>query len=933
MKKYILSLCTALVVATSALADSTNVLGQTWSYAVVDGKATIEGVAPGSGDVEIPRAFGKILVTRIGDGAFQACKGLVSVTIPDSVTAIGRQVFAGCDALTNFVVSAKNSKFSVKSGMLCTKNGQTLVQGVNGDVTIPVGVRSIGESAFYGLGGLTSVALPSEVTSVGALAFGFCSGLKSIVVETINSKFRSLDGMLCTKDGRTLVQGVNGDVTVPAGVRSIGESAFYGLGGLTSVALPSSVTSVGDHAFDYCSGLGSITVDDSNSKFKALEGMLCTKDGKKVIRGVGGEVTIPDGVAEIGEGAFCGCDGLTSVSIPPSVTNLGARAFEACGKLPVLAPQGEGLVRIGDEAFSGCGALKSVSIPASVKHIGAGAFEGCGGIYAFIVADDNSNYSSRNAMLCSKDGIRLIRGVNGNVLIPASVTRIEASAFAGCQELVSVSVPTNVTSVGKGAFDDTSLYARQPEGLFVVDCIACGVKGDCPQLVSVPTNVTVIGDSAFEGCAGLQTVRLRPRVAHIGADAFAACGDLKIVYVDDEGEINRVKGLYGWENDVTFKVVEVYRFLIGEKVRIDTGLKCRKIQNLPPGMCFSKSTGAVTGSGKSAGEFEVTFGGSRNPAELIDIIVREENVSLNTEAIVAAISRVGMNGSMKILAQADSTGVRSIAVCGLPKGMKFDKKTSSLVGAPTKSGEVTVKVTVTTGGGTKKVFEMKVNVAAPNPVTVGTFNGFAEPADVNGASACGTIVFTSSDVGKLTAKVTTPSNTVSLSKTGWDSREGEIYAVTLSNKTCTLNLALDADAAKDVHQLVGTFVTSEGAFAVSAQRKFFGTSCYLSATGDSTNGWTLAAAPVAASSNLTLTVKADGSTSLSGTLDGIKVKATGAVDMSGRSEGVLVAEFVQIVSVKSGKKTVKRPLYFRIELSIDSRESAGTVKGTALFAE
>lgn len=70
MKRYILSLCTALVAATLALADSTSVLGQTWSYAVVDGKATVVGVSPGSGDVEIPRAFGKILVTSVGTATF-----------------------------------------------------------------------------------------------------------------------------------------------------------------------------------------------------------------------------------------------------------------------------------------------------------------------------------------------------------------------------------------------------------------------------------------------------------------------------------------------------------------------------------------------------------------------------------------------------------------------------------------------------------------------------------------------------------------------------------------------------------------------------------------------------------------------------------------------------------------------------------------------
>ena len=832
MKKGIVGIFMAVCVGGAALGDSaTNVLGQTWSYAVVGGKATVMGVSPGTGDVEVPRTLGKALVTRIGDGAFRGCWGLVSLTIPDSVTAIGRQAFAGCDRLTNFVVNAKNTKFIVKSGMLCAK------------------------------------------------------------------------------DGKTLVQGVNGSVTVPSGVKAIGESAFYGLGGLASVALPASVTSIGDQAFDFCGGLKSVSVDADNAMFRARDGMLYSKDGKRLIRGVGGIVEIPPDVKDIGDGAFSGCEGLAAVLIPPSVTS------------------------IGDRAFSGCGALPSVTIPASVEFIGVGAFENCGGIWAFSVAEDNPNYCSANGLLCTKGGTRLIRGVNGGVLVPKSVTRIEASAFANCRQLVSVSMPTTVMSVGKGAFEDTSLYDGQPEGVVVIGCALCGVKGNCPSLVSIPTNVTVIADSAFEDCGGLRSVKMPPNVTHVGEGAFAGCGDLKTVYVDGEDEVARVRGLYAWADNVSFKVVQSYACSLGVCVNIDTGFSCYEVQGLPPGMRFTKSTGFITGAGTSVGDYLVTFSVSGVLTEMMTINVKEEVVTLDEKAIAAATLGVGLQGSVKISALASSTGIKSISVSGQPEGMVFDPKTSSLVGAPTKSGEFKMTVTVTTDGGTVKSFEMTLSVAAPALSAVGTFNGFVVRTGGDNPVACGTIVFTSTDAGKLTAKVTTPAGTYSFSRSGWDAVSNGVYAVRLSNKTSTLDLSLDAEAERDAHQLVGTFVASGDTFDVSAQRNLFGTPFFLTATGDRTSGWTFVQEQDAECPALSLTVSADGSASLSGTLDGIRIRASGTVDVSGREDGVLLVEFVQIVSVDSDGKNVKRPLYFRLNLWVDRKGCAGTVEGAAMFGE
>ena len=527
MKKLMLLMAMLLAVTLSLIADTERVDGIVWTYKISDGKASVGGGSYSntavsrttSGVLEIPSSLGGCPVVGINSFAFYSCGSLAGVTIPDSVTSIGNSAFTGCHSLTSFVVAADNSFYKSDSGLLLTKDGKTLVVGINGDVTIPDSVTSIGNSAFTGCSGLASVAIPNGVTNIGNSAFYACIGLTSVTIPDSvtsigNDAFRNCSNLesvtildSVTNIGALAFDGCRGlrDVAVPQyvctnrmssvfasacqsitnvvvsdGVTSIGDSAFAGCISMASVAIPDSVTNIVNTAFNGLGSLTSFVVASDNAFYKAVSGLLLNKDGKRLVAGINGDVTIPDGVTVIGSGSFSGCSGLTSVTIPNSVTN------------------------IGSGSFSGCSGLTSVTIPNSVTSIGNYVFEGCSSMALFMVAADNAFYKVVSGLLLTKDGKRLVAGINGDVTIPDCVTVIEDYAFHGRSGLTSVTIPDSVTSIGSLAFRE------------------------CSSLTSVviPTGVTRIGLSGFYGCSSLANVTISETVNSIGNYAFMSCSSL-----------------------------------------------------------------------------------------------------------------------------------------------------------------------------------------------------------------------------------------------------------------------------------------------------------------------------------------------------------------------------------------------------------------------
>ena len=403
-----------------------------YEYALLDdGTVEITGYNGKAEKLTIPNMLNGKKVTSIDDRAFYRCDSLISIIIPDSVAKISANPFAYCSTLKSIFVSSEHPYFFAIDGVLFRKADSCLIsypkgreyttynipQGITaignsaffccdslisvaipdsvisiGDsafsccksltsITIPDSVTSIGDSAFSDCDSLTSITIPDFVTQIGVNPFVFCSSLKSIFVSPDHPYFAVIDDVLFRKADKTLISYPEGKAsstyTIPQGIISIGNGAFFDNSSLKSITIPDSVTSIGDWAFSSCDSLTSITIPDSVTSIGVGAFESCYSLTS---------ITIPDSVTSIGDNAFSSCDSLITVSIPDSVTSIGDWAFASCDSLTTVSIP-DSVTAIGNNAFYSCDSLITVSIPDSVTAIGKSAFEKCGSLTTVSIPD------------------------------------------------------------------------------------------------------------------------------------------------------------------------------------------------------------------------------------------------------------------------------------------------------------------------------------------------------------------------------------------------------------------------------------------------------------------------------------------------------------------------------------------------------------------
>ena len=349
--------------------------------------------------ITVPTELDGRKVTGLGESSFSGiyssdhpknynlrsfCNQIQSVTIPESVTSIGKSAFEHCSKLDSLTI-----------------NG--------------VATSMIGAYAFNGCTSLTSLSLVGSFQTIGDYAFAYC-GMTSL---TINANITSIGEFAFSSCSLT-------SLSLTGNVQKIGDHAFYSCSSLNTVTFPKSPTSIGSHAFDSCTSLNSIEIPGT-----------VTEIGDYAFIDAGlTSVTIDEGVKSTGAYMFYKCGNLTTVTLPESLTTIADGSFAFCSNLDHVKIPAR-VTCIGDGAFSNCTSLSEITLQDGVKTIGASAFLSCRGLTSITLPDSVTDIGKDAFWYCSN---------LKSITIPENVKTIKPDTFYWCFSLKDITLPAGLTS-------------------------------------------------------------------------------------------------------------------------------------------------------------------------------------------------------------------------------------------------------------------------------------------------------------------------------------------------------------------------------------------------------------------------------------------------------------------------------------------------------
>ncbi len=276
------------------------------------------------GDISIDSTHNGLPVTEIEKYGFKSCRNLTSITIPSSIKKVHEHAFDWCEKLT-----------TITGGEGITTIGDMAFRDCEKLSTITLGSKltTIGSRCFERCESLVSIKIPSSVTSIGAGILRGCEALTTLEIDSNNKTYKYTNGVVYTKDGKTLVIylpiNTSTSFAVENGIEKIASQAFADITTLKQITFPNTLREIGSAAFSGCENLQ--------------------------------DFVIPASVEEIGSEAFMFCNSITSVTIPGSVHTIRYRAFDSCYSLDTVVIE-TGVTAI-DAAFLNCNSLKTITIP------------------------------------------------------------------------------------------------------------------------------------------------------------------------------------------------------------------------------------------------------------------------------------------------------------------------------------------------------------------------------------------------------------------------------------------------------------------------------------------------------------------------------------------------------------------------------------------
>ena len=490
---------------------------------------------------------------------------LKEITIPTSVTFIGKYAFYGCSGLTSVVWNAKNcTDFSGYSSSpfynICSQISS---------FTIGNEVENIPAYLCYGMENLKEITILNSVTSIGSSAFYGCSGLTSVVWNAKNCTDFSSNSASPFYNIRSNIT----SFTFGNEVEHIPAYLCYGMSGINEISVPKSVKSIGDDAFYYCNNLSKVNYNASVNDWVKIDFDSNTSNPINYSENlyINGElltdvkITSADSIKSY---AFYYCKGIKYVELGNSVKYIGNSAFNYCNNLKtvynrtdldiikgktthgyvayyadVVGKEENGFIYnaqntlidyIGDTTlvtldlpnviegvisgiFNRFTNLKSIRIGDNVKNISNEAFYGCDNLMEINVSNENNYFSSEEGVLFDKDKTTLIKYPKAkestSITIPNSVTNIKVNAFSDCNKLNSI-VWDAQNCNNFESFEENPFYNIRENITSVVfgdsvehiPAYLCYEMNKLSEL-SIPASLQTIGTDAFYNCSGITSIK------------------------------------------------------------------------------------------------------------------------------------------------------------------------------------------------------------------------------------------------------------------------------------------------------------------------------------------------------------------------------------------------------------------------------------------
>jgi formylglycine-generating enzyme required for sulfatase activity len=512
--------------------------GVAWIYTLEGDGAVVWGAEPATGWMRMPDTLGGSDVAGVGAMAFAGSTWLEGMAMPQSVRFVGEGAFARCPALES--------------------------------IRLPDAAEPVGAGAFEGCGALETVWIGPETRTVCTNAFAGCTNLQVVWLHSDwYGRTEVLMGSAAVREeaeyrfygafkdeaaevtwwywsheaGHATIMGATpseGEMALPAtvggdlAVTAVGPEAFWECDGLTGMAIGPGVTNIGSFAFGR-TGLEAVTLPD---------GVAEMGEGAFYQCGALAEAKLGDGLAAVSEQAFHECSNLVSVAFGGNVREIGKGAFAVCTALEEVALPA-GLKAIGESAFDGCSALRSAALPEGLESIGPYAFfqcmalqaeklpEGLAGIgkYAFHGCAAITNLALPQGLAEIGEYAFSACAAMTNVVLPESLRVLGQGAFAYCTALKGVSIPATVEEIAEWAFYGCSkmTWALIPPGVGSIGCDAFARSGILNG--KTPDSVTNIAEGAWTGCSNMQEAWIGKSVEKVGQGALANCPALNTVFV------------------------------------------------------------------------------------------------------------------------------------------------------------------------------------------------------------------------------------------------------------------------------------------------------------------------------------------------------------------------------------------------------------------